>query len=130
MRALFLFTGAKPNTDWLCGCLATDERGFVLTGDAIRADQLEDRLAAPLPLEASRPGIFCVGDARSGSTKRAATAIGEGSMAVRLVFERLNALNLRSRSFCPTRTRQPALRQGCRCAPPQPSRDPATRRPG
>jgi len=54
-----------------------------------RKAQLEDREWAPLFLETSRPGVFAVGDVRSGSVKRAATAIGEGSMAVRLVFERL-----------------------------------------
>jgi thioredoxin reductase (NADPH) len=91
VQGLFLFTGAKPNTAWLSTCLATDDHGFVLTGDAVPRDDLEDGLVAPLPLESSRPGVFCVGDARSGSTKRAATAIGEGSMAVRLVFERLAA---------------------------------------
>jgi thioredoxin reductase (NADPH) len=91
VRGLFLFTGAKPNTAWLSTCLATDEHGFVLTGDAVPREDLEDGLVAPLPLESSRPGVFCVGDARSGSTKRVATAIGEGSMALRLVFERLRA---------------------------------------
>jgi thioredoxin reductase (NADPH) len=89
LRALFLFTGARPNTAWLSGCVATDSHGFVLTGDLVPRDELDHGLVAPLPLESSRGGVFCVGDARSGSTKRAATAIGEGAMAVRLVFERL-----------------------------------------
>jgi thioredoxin reductase (NADPH) len=95
IRALFLFTGARPNTDWLAGGPATDFRGFVLTGDAIPSAQLDPGLEAPLPLESSCPGVFCVGDARSGSVKRAATAIGEGSMAVRLVFERLEGQRTR-----------------------------------
>ncbi|HEY2553305.1 MAG TPA: FAD-dependent oxidoreductase [Streptosporangiaceae bacterium] len=90
VSGLFVFIGAKPCTDWLDGQLATDNRGFVLTGTAIPAG----RLAAgsePLLLDTSRPGVFCVGDIRSGSVKRCATAIGEGSMAVRLVFDRLQA---------------------------------------
>jgi thioredoxin reductase (NADPH) len=91
VSGLFLFTGARPNTAWLSGCLATDSHGFVLTGDLVPLDEFADALSAPLPLESSRAGVFCVGDARSGSTKRAATAIGEGAMAVRLVFERLQS---------------------------------------
>jgi thioredoxin reductase (NADPH) len=85
--ALFLFIGATPGTDWLQGKLALDKSGFVLTGPDIPASRLDGTV--PLPLETTVPGIFCVGDARSGSVKRVATAIGEGSMAVRLVFDRL-----------------------------------------
>ena len=85
--ALFLFIGATPGTEWLQGKLALDRAGFVLTGPDIPASRLDGTV--PLPLETSVPGIFCVGDARSGSVKRVATAIGEGSMAVRLVFDRL-----------------------------------------
>jgi thioredoxin reductase (NADPH) len=85
--ALFLFIGATPGTDWLHGKLALDKSGFVLTGPDIPASRLDGTV--PLPLETTVPGIFCVGDARSGSVKRVATAIGEGSMAVRLVFDRL-----------------------------------------
>ncbi len=87
VRALFLFIGATPGTEWLQGKLALDRAGFVLTGPDIPASRLDGTV--PLPLETSVPGIFCVGDARSGSVKRVATAIGEGSMAVRLVFDRL-----------------------------------------
>ncbi len=91
VRGLFVFIGAEPATQWLAGQLAEDSRGFLLTGTSIPAAQLDDPGQAPLFLETSRPGIFAVGDVRSGSVKRAATAIGEGSMAVRLVFERLEA---------------------------------------
>jgi thioredoxin reductase (NADPH) len=87
---LFVFIGAKPSTQWIEGQLAEDEDGFLLTGSDIPATYLDGGHPSPLFLETSRPGIFCVGDVRSGSVKRAATAIGEGSMAVRLVFERLH----------------------------------------
>jgi len=88
---LFVFIGATPSTEWLQGQLAMDEDGFVLTGAEIPVARLESVEQAPLLLETSRPGIFCVGDVRSRSVKRVATAIGEGSMAVRLVFDRLQA---------------------------------------
>ena len=91
VRGLFVFIGAQPATGWLAGQLAEDARGFLLTGSNIPEAQLDDACRTPLFLETSRPGIFAVGDVRSGSVKRAATAIGEGSMAVRLVFERLQA---------------------------------------
>ena len=91
LRGLFVFIGAKPSTQWLAGQLAEDTRGFLLTGSNIPQAHLDDRDQVPLFLETSRPGVFAVGDVRSGSVKRAATAIGEGSMAVRLVFERLQA---------------------------------------
>jgi thioredoxin reductase (NADPH) len=85
VRGLFVFIGAQPATGWLAGQLAEDAHGFLLSGSNIPEAQLEDRERAPLFLETSRPGVFAVGDVRSGSVKRAATAIGEGSMAVRLV---------------------------------------------
>jgi thioredoxin reductase (NADPH) len=88
-RRQFVFIGAQPSTEWLAGQLAEDTRGFLLTGSSIPEAQLDDAGRMPLFLETSRPGVFAVGDVRSGSVKRAATAIGEGSMAARLVFERL-----------------------------------------
>jgi thioredoxin reductase (NADPH) len=88
---LFVFIGAKPGTAWLAGQLAEDPDGFLLTGSDIPPGTYQDESAAPLFLETSMPGIFAVGDVRSGSVKRAAAAIGEGSMAVRLVFDRLQA---------------------------------------
>jgi thioredoxin reductase (NADPH) len=91
VRGLFVFIGAQPSTKWLAGQLAEDNHGFLLTGSSISEAQLDDTGRMPLFLETSRPGVFAVGDVRSGSVKRAATAIGEGSMAVRLVFERLSA---------------------------------------
>jgi thioredoxin reductase (NADPH) len=77
---LFLFLGAKPCTDWLGDTVARDENGFVLTGSAADARYL---------LATSIPGVFAAGDVRSGSTKRCATAVGEGAMAVQLVHAHL-----------------------------------------
>ncbi|MEV5576786.1 FAD-dependent oxidoreductase [Spirillospora sp. NPDC052269] len=91
VTGLFIFVGAKPGTGWLAGQLAEDEQGFLLTGSAIPASHLEDAATAPLFLETSRPGVFAVGDVRSGSVSRVAAAIGEGSVAVRLAFERLQS---------------------------------------
>jgi thioredoxin reductase (NADPH) len=93
-RGLFVFIGATPCTEWLDGQLAADDHGFLLTGDDVSPSALDHPGQQPLPLETSRPGVFCVGDARSRSIKRVATAIGEGSMAVRLVFDRLEAMGL------------------------------------
>jgi thioredoxin reductase (NADPH) len=78
--ALFCFLGARPCTEWLGDAVAHDADGFILTGDAAGADD---------PLETSVPGIFAAGDVRSGSTKRCATAVGEGSMAVQFVHAHL-----------------------------------------
>jgi thioredoxin reductase (NADPH) len=91
VTGLFVFIGAKPGTAWLAGQLAHDRDGFLLTGSDIPATRLEDENLTPLFLETSRPGIFAVGDVRSGSVKRVAAAIGEGSVAVRLAFERLQS---------------------------------------
>jgi thioredoxin reductase (NADPH) len=89
-RALFVFIGVTPCTRWLRGLVDLDDHGFVRTGPGTgMAD------GAPPPprwrrsaLETSWPGIFAVGDVRSGSAKRVAAAVGEGAMAVRLALER------------------------------------------
>jgi thioredoxin reductase (NADPH) len=90
--ALFSFIGAEPNSGWLDG-VAVDEHGFVLTDRAIGPASLGDAWTAtgrrPLPYETSRPGLFAVGDLRSGSTKRVAAAVGEGSASIRSVHEHL-----------------------------------------
>jgi thioredoxin reductase (NADPH) len=92
-KALFVFIGAVPHTEWLAGQLATDDAGFLLTGRDIEgADLAEHEGNEPWFLETSRPGIFAVGDVRSGSIKRVASAVGEGSMAVRLIHQRLATL--------------------------------------
>jgi thioredoxin reductase (NADPH) len=89
-KALFVFIGASPHTDWLREFVAMDEHDFVLTGRDLQDEDLarfgSDR---PLFLETSRPGIFAVGDVHSGSVKRVASAVGEGSMTIRLVHQRL-----------------------------------------
>jgi thioredoxin reductase (NADPH) len=87
VAGLFIFIGAAPHTDCVGDRVATDDHGFVLTG----ADVPTPGRPPPLPLETSLPGVFCAGDVRSKSVKRVATAIGEGAMAVRLVFDRLEA---------------------------------------
>jgi thioredoxin reductase (NADPH) len=89
--ALFSFIGADPETSWLSGCAALDDRGFVLTDRALTDEQLDTGWHAlgrrPLPFETSRPGLFAVGDVRSGSMKRVAAAVGEGSAAVSAVHQ-------------------------------------------
>jgi thioredoxin reductase (NADPH) len=91
--ALFSFIGAEPASEWLSGFAALDDRGFVLTDRAIGREHLNGNWEAlarsPLPFETSHPGLFAVGDIRSGSTKRVAAAVGEGSAAVRSVHEYL-----------------------------------------
>ncbi|MCW3066736.1 MAG: Thioredoxin-disulfide reductase [Solirubrobacterales bacterium] len=87
-RALFVFIGAEPHTDWLGDAVALDRRGFVLTGRDAAAHAPEGH--EPMLLETSLPGVLAVGDVRSGSIKRVASAVGEGAMAVRLVHEHLN----------------------------------------
>jgi thioredoxin reductase (NADPH) len=90
---LFSFIGADPESAWLSGGAALDNRGFVLTDLSLTDDQLDARWSVlergPLPFETSCPGLFAVGDIRSGSTKRVAAAVGEGSAAVRSVHEHL-----------------------------------------
>jgi thioredoxin reductase (NADPH) len=91
---LFVFIGARPCTDWLRGSVELDNRGYVCTGpEAVRAgggDMAQRAGHQPQLLESSRPGVLAVGDVRSGSIKRVASAVGEGSMAVRLVYEHLS----------------------------------------
>jgi thioredoxin reductase (NADPH) len=92
-RAVFVFVGASPHTDWLGGEVAVDEHGFLLTGRDLQAEFTGAHAGErPLFLETSAPGIFAVGDVRSGSIKRVASAVGEGSMAVALVHQRLASI--------------------------------------
>jgi thioredoxin reductase (NADPH) len=84
---LFLFLGASPCTDWLGEVCARDDDGFILTGADAGASGL---------LETSIPGVFAAGDVRAGSTKRCATAVGEGASVVRYVHERMAAASTSS----------------------------------
>jgi thioredoxin reductase (NADPH) len=83
IRHLFVMTGANPNTAWLAGRLALDNKQFIKTGAELGPDWPLRR--PPYPLETSIPGVFAAGDIRAGSVKRVASAVGEGSMAVQLV---------------------------------------------
>jgi thioredoxin reductase (NADPH) len=87
IRHVFLFLGAQPNTRWLGDCVALDKDGFVLTGADTCEQWTADR--PPHDLETSRPGVFSAGDARSGSVKRVAAAVGEGAAAVQAVHQYL-----------------------------------------
>jgi thioredoxin reductase (NADPH) len=88
---VFLMTGAVPNTRWLDGCIALDDKGFIKTGaDLTREDLSAARwplTRAPHPFETSLPGVFAVGDVRCGSVKRVASAVGEGSISVSFVHQ-------------------------------------------
>jgi thioredoxin reductase (NADPH) len=91
--ALFILIGAEPHTGWLPGTIRRDRWGFLVTGNDLLADGRPpagwplDR--PPMPLETSLPGVFAAGDVRHGSTKRVAGAVGDGSVAIRLVHEHL-----------------------------------------
>ncbi len=86
-RSLFVFIGAEPHVGWLSDRVALDGGGYVLTGQAAQDGASDDRPRSFL--ETSQPGVFAAGDVRSGSIKRVAAAVGEGSMAIRLVHEYL-----------------------------------------
>jgi thioredoxin reductase (NADPH) len=109
-KALFVFIGASPHTEWLGGHISTDEDGFLLTGGAVPDRDLGAYAEgdAPYFLETSRPGVFAVGDVRSGSIKRVASGAGEGSMAVQLVHQRLAARRARRSAPAPTGGSPPA----------------------
>jgi thioredoxin reductase (NADPH) len=88
---VFMMTGAVPNTSWLAGCVALDDKGFVRTGPDLTADDLAATkwplTRTPYLLETNRPRIFAVGDVRGGNVKRVASAVGEGSIAVAFVHQ-------------------------------------------
>jgi thioredoxin reductase (NADPH) len=98
VQHVFVMAGASPKTDWLRGCVALDENGFILTGR-----DLESRGArpenpswplerSPQMLETSLPGVFAVGDVRAGSVKRVASAVGEGAISIHMVHKALAQL--------------------------------------
>jgi len=91
IRHVFVMIGANPNTGWLRGCVALDDKGFVKTGPDLTREDLAaadwPHARPPFLLETSRPGVFAVGDVRGGNVKRVASAVGEGSIAVAFVHQ-------------------------------------------
>ena len=85
--AVFTFIGASPRTDWLPSDIECDSKGFILTGDTAHLESSPDSI-----LETSVPGIYAAGDVRYGSTKRVASAVGEGAMVVKFVHKHLASL--------------------------------------
>jgi thioredoxin reductase (NADPH) len=91
---LFVMTGASPQTAWLRGCVALDDKGFILTGRDLDTTIKEGHLRWPLArppqmLETNLPAVFAVGDVRAGNVKRVASAVGEGAISIHLVHRAL-----------------------------------------
>ena len=93
MDAVFVFIGTKPRSEWLLPDVLRDAKGFVITGRELMAAEAYPRVwketREPLPLETSVPGVFAAGDVRAGAMNRVASAVGEGSMVVRLAHDYL-----------------------------------------
>lgn len=95
IRHVFIMAGASPRTDWLRGCIALDNKGFILTGrdldpsPGLPPPSAWNLARSPQMLETSLPGVFAVGDVRSGNVKRVASAVGEGAIAIHLVHRAL-----------------------------------------
>ena len=93
IKHVFVMAGAIPNTAWLNRCVVLDEKGFIKTGPDLSREELAAAhwplARPPYLLETSRPGVFAVGDVRSGSVKRVASAVGEGSIAISFVHRLL-----------------------------------------
>jgi len=85
---LFVLIGAQPHTDWLAGTLERDRQGFILTGRDLPTPR---GARLPLRFETSVPGVFAIGDVRSGSVKRVASAVGEGAVAIQFIHDVLAA---------------------------------------
>jgi thioredoxin reductase (NADPH) len=94
IKHVFVMTGAVPSTEWLDGCVALDAKGFIKTGPDLSQDDLAvarwPLARSPHLLETSLPGVFAVGDVRSGNIKRVASAVGEGSIAISFVHQLLS----------------------------------------
>ena len=89
---VFIMAGANPRTEWLRGCLALDPKGFILTGrdlDSANGSSPWKLKRVPQMLETSLPGVFAVGDVRSGNVKRVASAVGEGAISIHMVHRTL-----------------------------------------
>ncbi|GAB3877991.1 FAD-dependent oxidoreductase [Hymenobacter segetis] len=93
-RALFVFIGAKPSTEWICDQVLCDGKGFLLTGRDLVTDpryaEVWKKDREPYLLETCVPGIFAAGDSRAGAMARVASAVGEGSMAIKFVHQYLD----------------------------------------
>jgi thioredoxin reductase (NADPH) len=95
VRHVFIMAGASPRTEWLRGCVALDNKGFIITGrdlDAVVKPLGQRTADIPQMLETNLPAVFAVGDVRSGNVKRVASAVGEGAIAVHLVHRALAVL--------------------------------------
>jgi thioredoxin reductase (NADPH) len=92
--ALLIFIGSKPHTDWVKDLVITDEKGFILTGRDLERNEAYkkewSKSRKPFLLESSAPGVFAAGDVRHGAMNRVASAVGEGSMAIKFVHEYLS----------------------------------------
>jgi thioredoxin reductase (NADPH) len=91
---LFLMTRAAPRTEWPRGCVALDDKGFILTGRDLdtagpQGSSMWPLVRPPLMLETSLAGVFAVGDARAGNVKRVASAVNEGAISVHMVHQAL-----------------------------------------
>ena len=93
IRHIFVMTGVTPDTHWLNGCVALDAKGFIKTGPDLSPEDLSAArwplARPPYLLETSLPGVFAIGDVRSGSIKRVASAVGEGSIAISFIHQAL-----------------------------------------
>jgi thioredoxin reductase (NADPH) len=93
-EALFVFIGTRPHSGWLPGSVLRNSKGFVLTGRDLLIEDAFPRVwkepFEPLPLETSVAGLFAAGDVRAGAMNRVASAVGEGSMSIKLVLDYLN----------------------------------------
>ena len=92
-RALFVFIGAEPHTQWLEGTLVRDEKGFLITGAKLLVDGKKPAnwklQREPYLLETNIPGVFAVGDARDGAVRRVANSVGEGSIVLYFIRQHL-----------------------------------------
>lgn len=92
VRHVFVMTGASPRTEWLRGCVALDDQGFILTGRDLQTADAKPRWPLARPpqmLETSLPGVFAAGDVRAGNVKRVASAVGEGAISIYMVHRAL-----------------------------------------
>jgi len=89
IQHVFIMAGASPGTDWLRGCLALDDKGFILTGRDLDQNPAWTQGRSPQMLETSLPAVFAVGDVRANNVKRVASAVGEGAISISLVHRAL-----------------------------------------